>query len=51
MNRATHYRNLAEELRHRSCLTPDPETREQLKTAARDCDQIAQEIEDQAEEE
>lgn len=45
MNRATHYRELAEELRYRSCLTPDPETREQLKVAARDFEQIAEEAE------
>lgn len=46
MNRATHYRELAEELRYRSCLTSDPETREQLKVAARDFEQIAKEVED-----
>jgi hypothetical protein len=47
MNRATHYRELAEELRYRSCLTPDPETREQLKVAARDLEQIAREVEEE----
>jgi hypothetical protein len=45
MNRATHYRELAEEMRYRSCLTSDPETREQLKVAARDLEQIAAEVE------
>lgn len=49
MNRAIHYRELAEELRYRSCLTPDPETREQLKIAARDFEQIAHEVEEAAE--
>ena len=36
-------------MRYRSCRTADPETREQLKTAAGDFEQIAQEIEDEAE--
>ena len=49
MNKATHPRELAEELRYRSCLTPDPERREQLKVAASDFEQIAQEIEDDVE--
>lgn len=49
MNRVIHYRELAEALLYRSCRTADPETREQLKTAARDFEQIAQEIEDEAE--
>jgi hypothetical protein len=48
MDKATHYRELAEEIRYRSCLTPDPETREQLKMAARDLEQIAQEAEEEA---
>lgn len=47
MNRAIHYRELAEEMRLRSCWTGDLETREQLKTAARDFEQFAQEIEDE----
>jgi hypothetical protein len=46
MRRATHYRELAEQVRYRSCLTPDPETREQLDVAADELEQIAQEIED-----
>jgi len=49
MNKAIHYRELAKDMRYRSCRTADPETREQLKTAARDFEQIAQEIEDKAE--
>lgn len=49
MKSATQYRELAEELRYRACLTPDPETREQLKVAAHDLEEIAQEVEDEAE--
>lgn len=49
MDRATHYRELAKELRSRSCRTPDPETREQLRVAARDFEQIAQEVEEEDE--
>lgn len=45
MDRAMRYRELAEKLRHRSCLTPDPETREQLKVAALDFERIAKEVE------
>jgi hypothetical protein len=46
MKKAIHYRELAEEMRYRSCLTADPETREQLRIAAQDFDQIAQAVED-----
>ena len=46
MDRATHYHELAKKLRYRSRLTPDPETREQLRVAARDLERIAQEIEE-----
>jgi hypothetical protein len=49
MKKAIHYRELAEEMRYRSCLASDPETREQLKLAARDLEQIAQEAEDEDE--
>jgi hypothetical protein len=42
----TYYRQLADDLRYKACLTPDPETREQLKVAARDYEQIAQATED-----
>ena len=47
MDRATHYRELAEQLRHRSRLTPDPETREQLKVAARDLARMARKVEEE----
>jgi hypothetical protein len=43
MNKAKHLPRICGELSYPGCLTPDPETREQLKVAARDCDQIAQE--------
>ena len=49
MDRARHYRKLAEELRSRSYWTPDPETREQLRVAACDFEQIAQEVEEKGE--
>ena len=45
MKRATRYRELAEEMRYRACLTPVPETREQLMIAARDLEQIATVVE------
>ena len=47
--RVTHYRELAEEMRHRACLTPDPETREQLKVGAQDLEAIARELEEDQE--
>jgi len=46
MEQATRYRELAEEMRYRACLTSNPETREQLKVAARDFDQLADEVEE-----
>jgi hypothetical protein len=49
MNRVIYYGELAEEMRYRSSRTADPEKREQLKTAARDFEQIADEIEDEDE--
>lgn len=48
MDRATNYRELAEEMRYRACRSPDPETREQLKVAASDLEHMAQEAEDEA---
>lgn len=50
MDRAVYYRRLAEEIRRRSGLTADSEAREQLKTAAREYEQIAQEAEDKDDE-
>ena len=49
MRSATQYRDRAEELHYRACLTPDPLLREQLHVAARDYRQMAQTLEDEGE--
>jgi hypothetical protein len=51
MEKVRRYRELAEEMRYRSCLMTDPVAREQLQVAARDFEALAQEAEDKAENE
>jgi hypothetical protein len=50
MNSATHYRELADDLRYRACLAANPKLREQLETAAHDYDEFAREAEEEAKE-
>jgi hypothetical protein len=44
---ATYYRQIAEDLSRRACLSPDPAVREQLKMAAHDYELLAQAIDDE----
>jgi hypothetical protein len=44
---ATYYRQIAEDLSRRACLSPNPAVREQLKMAAHDYEQLARAIDDE----